>query len=211
MRHLILAAAIAAAIAGMGLAHGRLTDRWSPPPREELAGKGGAAMPLEIGDWRGEPLPRQAEDDGKTAVVNRKYINSAAGRWMLTSVTSGRPGIVSVHNPEHCYLGSGYKLVDAIRAETIDLGDGREARFWTGHFQKKKPTGIESIRIYWGWTADGTWEAPSQPRLLFALKPRLHKLYMIHPVPTGAEAEDAAPYRAFMSRYVAELSRRLGP
>ena len=176
----------------------------------QQAGKGGAAVTTEIGEWRGELLPRQTEDESKTAVLNRKYTRHD-GRWVLTSVTTGRPGIVSVHNPEHCYLGSGYKIADAIRQDSIDLGNGKTAKFWTGHFQKKKPTGIESIRIYWGWTADGQWDAPSYPRLSFALKPKLHKLYMIHPVPPGDEKDDPAPYRDFMARYVNELSRYLGP
>lgn len=211
MRQLTMAIVVGAALIGAGYLHGRITDRWSAPPAEDLSGQGGAAVPMELGEWRGEPLPRQEVEDAKTGVVNRKYTNSVSGRWMLTSVTTGRPGIVSVHNPEHCYLGSGYKLIDSIRPESIEFGDGRTAQFWTGHFQKKKPTGVESIRIYWGWTADGAWSAPSYPRLVFALKPRLHKLYMIHPVPTGEEKEDPAPYREFMARYVNALSKHLGP
>lgn len=208
MRSLVWSIIIAAILLAGGLYHGRATDRWSDVAGDDNPGKCFADMPSEYGDWRGEPLARQAEDDSKTAVANFKFTHRLTGRWILTSITSGRGARVSIHNPEHCYLGSGYKVVDAIREDTIVLGPGREAKFWTAHFQKKKPSGIESIRIYWGWTSSGDWQAPNYPRLVYAGQPRLHKLYMIHPV--GDESkDDVAPFREFMVRYLDELNAHL--
>jgi hypothetical protein len=211
MRHLILAIPTCAFLLALGVYHGLATDRWTDLEGDGSPGKCFADMPANIGDWTSEPLPRQADDDARTAVQNRKFINRNTGRWVLTSLTSGRPGRAAIHDPEHCYLGSGYKIVDAIRQETLNLASGEEARFWTGHFEKKKPTGIESIRIYWGWSAGGPWQAPAYPRLLFAGKPCLHKLYMIHPVPAGDAQDDTTSYREFMLQYVAELNRHLEP
>lgn len=210
MRQLLIAIPVCVVFLGAGYLHGVVTDRWTPPSAADGAGHAAHRVPMTLGDWKGEPLARQAGDNHKTTVINRKYVNSMNGRWLLTSVTSGRPGIVSVHNPEDCYLGSGYKLVDTIRAETLTLADGTEARFWTGHFQKKRPSGIESIRIYWGWSAGKVWEAPNYPRLLYAVKPRLHKLYMIHPVPVDGERDNSAAYREIMTQYVQSLSQQLG-
>jgi hypothetical protein len=211
MKSIMSAVMIIGVLLGVGVYHGLATDRWSDPIADEDFGKRFANMKNQFGDWVGERLPRQVDDDNKTAVINTRFTNRSNGRWIITSLTSGRAGRVSIHNPEHCYLGNGYKIADAIREETLSLPGGASAKFWTGHFQKKKPTGIESIRIYWGWTADGQWQAPTYPRLFFAAKPRVHKLYLIHPVPLNGSNDDSAPYREFMTQYISELNRQIGP
>jgi hypothetical protein len=209
MRHLVFAVLITAFLLGIGVYHGVATDRWSDVNGDNSPGKRFARLPAQIGDWKGEILPRDSEDDAKTSVINTRYTNVINGRWIMTSLSSGRAGRVSIHNPEHCYLGSGYKVVDDIREESVDVNGPQ--KFWTGHFEKKKPSGIESIRIYWGWTIDGQWQAPAYPRLFFAGKSRLHKLYVIHAVPAGAEVEDDKSYKEFLVLYLAELNRHLGP
>ena len=211
MRHLLIAAVVSAILLGAGVYHGLATDRWTTTADLDAPNQQVANLRMDIGDWVGERLPRQEDEDSKIAATNTRLVNRINGRWVITSITSGRAGRVAIHNPEHCYLGNGYKLADGIREESIALPDGAPARFWTGHFQKKKATGFESIRIWWGWTTDGRWEAPTYPRLFFAGKPRLHKLYVIHPAPTDDVVEDLAPYREFMTQYLTELNRHLGP
>jgi hypothetical protein len=205
----IVALAIAAAfLLVVGIYHGLATDRWSHPDADDHPAKWLATLPLEIGEWKGEILPRESDDDPKTGVVNCKFTQARSGRWVMTAVTSGRAGRVSIHNPEHCYLGSGYKIVDAIHQESLTIGNDT-AGFWTGHFQKRKATGLESIRIYWGWTTNGKWQAPEYPRLFYAGTRRLQKLYLIHPVTGSDSPDDLAAYRDFMASYVTELNRRL--
>jgi hypothetical protein len=208
MRRVFAIAIAAVFLLGIGVYHGMATDRWSNPDADDHPGKWLADPPLVIGDWKGEQLPREDEDDAKTGVVNCRFTHARSGRWVVTSVTSGRGGRVSIHNPEHCYLGSGYKVVDSIRQESLTV-EGDACSLWTGHFQKKKATGMESIRIYWGWTKDGRWQAPEYPRWNYMGTVRLHKLYVIHPV-TGSDApEDLAAYHDFMVAYLAELNHRL--
>lgn len=206
MKQLLLATTMCCLLLALGIYHGLATDRWVAAATDTDAVKKFGDLPLTIDDWIGEALPRGETDDDKTSVSNCRFINRINGRWILTSLTTGRSGRVSIHDPEHCYLGSGYKVIDAIRQESIDLPSGRMAKFWTGHFEKKKPTGVESIRIYWGWSVDGQWQAPDYPRLFFAGKPTLHKLYLIHPVSEEAE-EDSTPYRDFMVKYLTEVNR----
>ena len=38
---------------------------------------------------------------------------------MLTAISSGRAGRVAIHNPEHCYLGNGYKVVDGVKLDAF--------------------------------------------------------------------------------------------
>src|SRR5689334_17817116 len=97
MRHLILASIIAVILLGLGVYHGLATDRWSNPS-DDSPGKPFATMPLTIGDWKGEILPRDSEDDAKTSVINTRYTHAISGRWVVTSLTSGRSGRVSIHN-----------------------------------------------------------------------------------------------------------------
>jgi hypothetical protein len=196
---------------GLGIYHGLATDRWSAPVADDAASNRFASMKNDFGDWIGERMPRGDDDDNKTSVVITRFTNRATGKWLIASITSGRAGRVSIHNPEHCYLGNGYKVADAIREETLTLDDGKTAKFWTGHFQKKKPSGMESIRIYWSWTADGNWQAPAYPRLFFAGTPSLHKLYLIHPVPLDDSTDDSASYKDLMVQYVRALNRQFGP
>ncbi|HLW65953.1 MAG TPA: hypothetical protein VKS79_11650 [Gemmataceae bacterium] len=192
----------------VGVYHGLATDRWHDPQSG-----GTIAIPLErvslvLGDWHAEVLPRGQDDEPKTSVLNLRYTNRKDGKWLVTSITSGRAGRVSIHNPEHCYLGSGYEVVDSIREETLEV-DNNEQHFWTGHFQKRKPTGVESIRIHWGWTTQGQWLAPQYPRLFFAATAKLHKLYMIHPVTGTDTPADLAEYQDVMTQFVRELNRCL--
>jgi hypothetical protein len=206
MRSFGISLALAAILVALGVYHGLATDRWANSWSEN-SGQSLPQLPMTLGEWSGETLPRLDDDDLKTVVENRRYRHRSSDAWILTSLTAGRSGRVSIHNPENCYLGNGYQVVDSIRVETVVYG-GREARFWTGHFQKKKPTGMESIRIYWGWTEHTDWLAPEHPRLFFAGKPRLYKLYFIHPV-DGMNSNQDTMYREFMVDFLTAWDRSL--
>jgi len=208
MRQLFLTLVIAAALLGVGVYHGFATDRWASAAADEQPSRLFADLPLQYGDWKGELLPRDTDEDAKTSAIDCRFTNVKTGKWVLTALSSGRTGRVAVHNPEHCYLGSGYRVVDAIRPESLAAGKPSPT-FWTGHFEKKKPTGVESIRIYWGWSNDGNWQAPDYPRFFFSPTRPLHKLYLIHPVTGRDSPDDLAAYKEFMVQYAAELSRRL--
>ncbi|MFL5340219.1 MAG: exosortase-associated EpsI family protein [Gemmataceae bacterium] len=207
-KQFFLAGVAAAVLLGVGVYHGLATDRWAEGAADNPGGPF-ADFPLAFGDWRGESLPRETDDDPKTTVINSRFTNGKNGKWVLIAITSGRAGRVAIHDPEHCYLGSGYKVVDGIRAESLTEGKQPSSTFWTGHFEKKKPTGVESIRIYWGWSNDGNWQAPAYPRFAFSPTRPLHKLYLVHPVSGHDSADDLAGYKEFLAQYVSELSRRL--
>src|SRR5437016_2609730 len=99
MRRVIGIAIAAAFLLAVGVYHGLATDRWSGPDADDHPVKWLASPPLEVGEWKGEVLPRAAEDDPKTGVVNCRFTHARSGRWVLTAVTSGRAGRVAIHNP----------------------------------------------------------------------------------------------------------------
>ena len=205
---LLLSVVTAVILLGVGVYHGLATDRWTNTSTDNPS-QPFVEMPLTFGDWRGELLPPEPDDESKTSVINQRFTNGKSGKWVLTAVTSGRAGRVAIHDPEHCYLGSGYKVVDGIKTESLDSGKQPTTTFWTGHFEKKKPTGVESIRIYWGWSNDGNWQAPAYLHFAFSPTRTLHKLYLVHPVSGRDSTDDLGSYKEFMMQYVTELSRRL--
>lgn len=198
---------VAGCIVAVGAYHGSSTGRWSEASTLDNPGQKAAAATTSIGDWHGEILPRDAEDDPKTSIIHCRFTHSKTGKWIMTAVSTGKPGYVAVHNPEHCYLGSGYKIADAIRDQPIPIDNKRDAHFWTANFQKKKTTGVESIRIYWGWTTDGNWQAPNYPRLYFAGRNTLHKLYFIHAATGNESPEEMRFYQEFMTQYIKCLNQ----
>lgn len=207
MRTLAPSLAVAALLVAVGVYHGMATDRWRDAA---AAANPGTALGLSFGDWQGQILPRDANDDPKTSILHCRFTHAKSGQWIMTAVSTGKPGYVAVHNPEHCYLGSGYKIVDSIRDYALAMPNGDDSHFWTGHFQKKKATGVESIRIYWGWTTNGQWQAPDYPRLYFAGRSVLHKLYFIHAFTGNESPDELHSYEEFMRQYVTQLNQQIG-
>src|SRR5258708_3229139 len=113
MRPLTTAALISVLLLGVGIYHGLATDRWSVAIGYDQPGSRFANLKNDFGDWIGERMPRGVDDDSKTSVIITRFNNRTTGKWLIASVTSGRAGRVSVHNPEHCYLGNGYKVADS--------------------------------------------------------------------------------------------------
>jgi len=191
-----------------GLVHGMWTHRWDSTAAQDgknlLSGIDG-----EVGDWKpGEFLAiNPAELPEKTRCESRKFMPAKTGKHIVVSVTSGSPGAVAVHTPEVCYLGAGWKLRGAVSRQTIPISDGRSAAFWMADFTK----GNESIRIRWGWSADGSWQAPDYPRWTFARSPLLYKLYIVQPLNEDEDLSRDDPYRRFVAELVPALSRQLTP
>ena len=147
-------------------------------------------VPMTIGDWVGED---QVNDVGDPALVNltRRYTHARTGRWFLISLTAGHPGLTAVHTPEYCYRGSGYEVAAPIIRRPAQAPHGAAADLWTTQFEKKTPAGLEQLRIFWSWSADGTWHAPAfDARFYYIGKPLLYKLYVV-----GAGQADVTPGR----------------
>lgn len=155
-------------------AHGVVTNRWNGGDAAPAL----PTIPLKAGDWVGEDL-KSGIDDPALANVTRRYTHIRSGRSFTISLTAGRAGLTSQHTPEYCYAGSGYEG-SAVERRTIEVVGGKPAEFLTTVFHKRMRDGDESLRIFWGWSADGSWLAPKlDPRLAFLGKPILYKLYVV--------------------------------
>jgi exosortase len=181
--------AIALAIAILlvsGIAHGRWTNRWVTSRELDEALARLDHVPSTIGDWqsRAEAIePRALSSAGLEGGNLRRYRNTRTGVVIDLLVVCGRPGPVSVHTPDICYSGAGYEAAQPSGGSTtVHLGPPTATgEFSIADFEKPGTFPREALRIYWSWSARGDWTVPANPRMAFAARPFLYKLYLILP------------------------------
>jgi hypothetical protein len=202
-----------ALLVGSGLVHGRLTDRWGTSDALARAIGRLDRVPRSIGDWESRDVAmdrRQIDHAQIGGYLSRKYRNVRDGREATVLLVCGRPGPISVHTPDVCYEGAGYKAGSPPVPGSIATGDHRagflEARFW-----KVDALVPEVLDILWTWNARGVWETPANPRIGFAPYQALFKVYVI----TGrggaaaVAAGEPAVDRDFAGLILTELDRAL--
>jgi hypothetical protein len=166
------------ALVASGLVHGFWTDRWQAPPETQEAALRLDRLPLELGDWRGqseEVKPGQA-GQGVAGCIQRSYVNDKTGAIVVLALVCGRPGPVSIHSPEVCYVASGYSFGSRSR---VRVSDGEPAQeLWTADALRTNATEEKRERLFWGWNGGQGWSAADDPRIQFARRPVLHKIYV---------------------------------
>ncbi|MCU0704869.1 MAG: exosortase-associated EpsI family protein [Fimbriiglobus sp.] len=200
-----------AVLAG-AVVHGAVTHRWSAlspnPSRSEAV----HAHTITLADYVATDFPSELPVKERSRVTCRQY-TSPSGRTPATvSITSGPSGAVSTHTPDVCYPGSGFKMVQAPRTESIDLPNGGKAAYLVAEFEKKTATTYERHRVRWSWTIDGNWGVPDRPRFAFLTAPELFKLYVVTAVPmedADKTEGDSPAVRAFVTAAFGQYSRLL--
>lgn len=190
---------IALIIAG-GVLYGLQVDRWhSGSEALEQAVERLNKVPMVIGSWVGEPLaveePGVFERSGVKAYWQRRYIHRGDGSSVDAVLVVGRPGPISVHTPDICFRGSGFAAAGVQRRTSIpSAGD-----CWTCRFLPGESSATHAMEVHWTWSTDGTWTAPDTPRVAFARRPVLIKLYVLREILGATAAEKANPATAFLS------------
>jgi hypothetical protein len=212
-----------AVLLGGGVAHGLWTDRWwSPDDLMEAAARVEALPddPLaeEKGGWRAEKYEQDPEElkvSGAVAHWGRMFTHADTGEKVLVILLCGKAKQMSVHRPEHCYRSAGYEMTASARRVWV-ADSGRSAELWSGNFARDEAgvkTGeAEQIRIYWSWYAPGasSWKAPDSPRLAFAGKRVVYKMYVIRNLTTSIPAE-SDPSVELLGRLLPILDNALAP
>jgi hypothetical protein len=207
-----------------GLAEGYWTDRWSLSTELAQAPERLAAIPREVGDWHGqedELGPRQARQGDIRASLLRRYTNRQTAEVLNVLVVCGRPGPISVHAPEVCLGGVGFAMKDRKARQKIEApGLSSDETFWVAQFHKPGAAVPEVMELYWSWNGSGDWQAVDNPRLSFARKRLLYKLYVSRaltrstaptPARDGAADGKKAPIRDFLKAFLPEVKRSLFP
>ncbi len=208
-----------ALLLGYGLAEGFWSDRWSLSTELAQAPARLATVPSRVGEWQGEDGeldPRQARQGDIRASLVRRYVSRRTGEALNVLLVCGRPGPIALHSPQVCLGGSGFELQAPPRRKGIAApGRAGEDTFWAGRFHKPGVAVPEVIEVYWSWNAEGDWQAVDGPRLFFARRRALYKLYVSRPLaatPAGPEEAGGAeqdPIAEFLGVFLPEVRRCL--
>jgi len=166
------------------------------------------AVPMDLAPWVGADVPtteqhtkymRVAEAD---ASLNRLYTNATTKQVVAVSILYGNQGAMCAHDPNTCYAGSGFNTAGLAALKTFPTAD---STLKLGRFEKGDPAPA-GLDVCWGFTADGGWQCPETPRLTFAGRSMLYKLYAQTGVPVGVHRPDAEnPLIDFLTVFLPKL------
>jgi hypothetical protein len=214
LRPLLPAAALVLLVGDVCL-YGVWTNRWTPSRELSDAAARLAEVPNEVGTWRGKDLElsdREVKAAEIAGYLYRTYEDRRTSAAVTVLLLCGRSGPVSVHPPDVCYRGAGYEPVGPQTRPTVDLLAGGEASFQAARFRKQGQAGLSRLRIYWAWNAGGDrWVAPDNPRLAFAGRPALFKLYLVRQMTSSNPRLEDETCIDFLRLFVPVLDRALFP
>lgn len=202
-----------AIIVGSGVAQGLFSDRWALSPEPRASAQRLDLVARTVGDWESkdqQELTKQERAIGKIeGYLARVYVHRHSGMSVNVVLLCGRPGPISVHPPDVCLVGGGHKLLSKNRAELEFEPGAPPAQFLVGLFRQSDVEFPSYARVFWSWSASGTWAAPDSPRLKYVGKPALFKLYLAHDVVDENEPEDHDVALDFAKVFLPELQRAL--
>jgi hypothetical protein len=177
LRFIYPATALIAVLAS-GVVHGLLTDRWQEAPEPATRAARLQMVPYMLGDWVAQDIETDAQQIGPVAgYLHRRYLNRQSGIGVTMYMVCGRPGPVCIHTPDVCYAASGYEILNQERLKLpADISEGE---FWTTKLRRTNSTEDQRLRIFWSWSDGDAWSVPENPRLEFARRSVLFKLYLI--------------------------------
>lgn len=205
IRYLAFPTALVVVVA-IAIVQGRWSGRWSVGAEIERAAARLDDVPLRFGDWSGRDFELDEQQLAVGEIVGyaaRRYRHED-GREVTLLLVCGRPGPISVHTPDWCYGGAGYETEHLPSDREIASGPDRgdTARFAANLFLKEKAAVPMALRIYWAWNAGGGWKAPENPRLAFAARPFLHKLYVVCNVDPAVEHAGEEECEQFLREFL---------
>lgn len=203
-----------AMILSAGIVHGLVSGRWGDPRQLDTALGRLETVPASFGDWTSEDLTipesqlRIGEIDG---YISRIY-RHPDGRAVNLLIVGGRPGPISVHTPDICFQGAGFRMRGTPQTRSVPLVAGEPpVELQTADFTKSDAALTTHLRVFWGWSAAGAWTAPSNPRLAFAGHPYLFKMYLTRALGEPGESLDDDVSLQFLHDLMPHLRRDLFP
>ena len=191
---------LAALVLAGAVVHGAITQRWSMFAPDAARAARMHALKVEQPDMEVREIENDVPLKERSIATSRRYLPGDGTYSAAISIISGVPGAVSTHTPDVCYTASGYRMIGAIKRETVKLTGGTSANYFVADFEKKRETTVERLRIRWSWTTNGTWEAPDGARFHYMKASELYKLYVATPLSnTDAKpADDSAAVKRFV-------------
>ena len=199
-----------------GTIHGRFTNRWGTPPDLEAAGRRVESLPTTFGDWR---LTSQEDLDDNavrllqcSGYIHRIYhnIKNPLLSQVQVAVLVGPAGPISVHTPEICYSSRDYAVEQEPRHLSIHLsGESGEHELWGMSLSAKNNPTRAPLRVCYGWSTGGAWQAPEHPRFQYGGRPLLYKIQIASEVAPGSSSDDSESCTNFLRDFLPVLDQRL--
>ena len=200
---MLLAAAAADAVLNRGL---------SDPVALSAAARRLDLIPATIGAWTSTPgviddcEQRLAEVAG---FIRREYRHSETGRVVTLTILCGAAGPMSIHPPTACFEGVGYSQLSGPTVVGITDDSNETVSLKEASFRLEDSSVSEVVRVFWGWSPDGEWDAPESPRMSYRGQPWLYKLSVVDRA--YAAADDPARSEAFLKEALPAIRTALKP
>lgn len=210
LRPVLIGAALALLVAA-AVFEGSRTGRWGTSDDLKEASARLATVPIQVGPWVGTDLPMEQKVIDRaeaTAVVSRVYKNATSGAEVSVLLLCGPAGPIGAHTPDICYAGLGYKMAGTQERKPAPLPDGTTSTYWSGRFAKAADG--PALQVCWAWCTDGNWDATDDPRLAYANRTGLYKLYATRGLPAGAAAGPDV-IQDFLTAFLPEVKKALSP
>lgn len=195
--------ALGLTVAG-GVLHGRMSDRWGPPPKVIAAAERLMQVPDEFGDWQllgTGTLPKAAREQLQCAAcLVRRYSNRQTGAQVTLLLMLGPAGRMAVHSPEVCVAIGEYKQRGHRELVNLAAADELPERLWSVDFQSVSLEG-GAMRVYYGWSTGGAWQAPSDARFALAGVPYLYKVQVSTDLGLGPPSKEKDSGRKFLEEF----------
>jgi len=211
MSRLVAVSAVFLAVVVSGAAAGFWTGRWgSTQALQEAAARLDRVPPSLADEWDSHPSELSEREIGIAELegyLNRRYVHRQTGNGVSVLLVCGRPGPISVHVPEVCYAGAGF--AQASPPKTYEGPAGSHWQFRVLDFQKTNVATPTRLRVFMSWCHRKDWSVPARPRLTFAAKPYLYKLYVVREMTRANEPLDKDPAGGLIKQLIPQLDEAL--
>lgn len=195
-----------------GLVHGAWTGRWADDKDVSVPAARLPHLALTLGDWQGTDMEFDTRPVGPVAgYLYRRYVNQRTGAVATLSLAAGRPGPVSIHTPDVCYVASGFAAASKTRFAPTLAPSVPSPELWTAQFIRTNATEQKHLRVIWSWQAGGKWMVSETPRLAFARYPVLFKLHLVREMAHADEPLEDDPCVDLLRLLLPEFQKTVFP
>jgi hypothetical protein len=194
-----------------GAAAGLWNGRWGESPTVQRAAARLDRLPLSLGsNWDVEETTLSAREVAVAAIegyASRRYLNRRTGMILSVLLLCGQSGPMSVHTPDVCFAGAGYAPIGTQRL--YEGPSGSHSEFRVCDFKKENVATPTLLRVFLSWGSKEEWTVPARPRLAFAGKPYLYKLYVSREMARPNEPINEDPATELIKELLPQLQETL--
>ncbi len=189
-----------------------MTNRWELKKEPSEIAERLASFPEQVGAWKlsgteelSEIAIKLLECDGYLA---RTYVDENTGDVVKVAIVLGPAGPVAVHTPEICYSSREFAIEQTRQPTDLKAMDGSSDELWRLTL-RSRDLHARRLRVYYGWSTDGTWRADANPRFSFAGEPFLVKLQIAGRISQAEETTSSDSCLRFLREFAPQLRSHL--